>query len=374
MAGKTLSQFADQLVGLSGRLALPNPGVVVLAGLRRAALEQTLAELEPQARALTAGVVANHPAARREFAELAEAALVQLRRHTQARAASAGLLTRSLARLDAWWRDEHGLEHIDDPKLDPALRQRAMENLDRVNERLGSYAAFLELLTPALERACGRPLRIIDLAAGHAGFALALAEAARARGLALEITATDLVPEYLELAERSARARGLAIEFAVQDALDLSNVAPGRYDVVVCTQAIHHFAAGAVAIMLGEAARVAGHSVLFIDGSRTLMHAGPLYAYLRGRLDDPILAHDGWISCRRFFVPEELALLARLGPWGQGVRVEWMPPTHWVLRMPAWRDSPGPREGSPAADFGGTPGACEASTPRHVSAPTTSCC
>lgn len=55
------------------------------------------------------------------------------------------------------------------------------------------------------------------------------------------------------------------------------------------------------------------------------------------RYRDTGLAHDAWISFRRFYSPEELGLIAELGPEADGVEAEWMPPAHCLLR---WRRAP----------------------------------
>ncbi len=328
--------IADRLMARAGRSGLRSPGLDLLAPIRRAAAQDVLDRVRDDARVLALAATRRESGAREAFERLAAAALEDMRRTVDDRARQRGPVHDGLARLDSWWRNTAQTEHIDDAALDPALRTNAMRTLDRVNDLIGSYDEFIALLRRAAA-AVDRPLRVIDLAAGHGGFALAVARAARQDGLPIEVTATDLKPEYLALAERTARADRLPVAFATQNALDLSNLAPGAFDVVTCTQALHHFSPGAVATMIGEAARVAGQTVLFIDGARTFMHAPPVYAYLWGRARDPILAHDGWVSCRRFFAPEELALLAGLGPWGG--RGEWMAPNHCVVTVPAWRVS-----------------------------------
>ena len=49
---------------------------------------------------------------------------------------------------------------------------------------------------------------------------------------------------------------------------------------------------------------------------------------------DRDFAHDAWVSYRRFYTPEELGLIARLGPEADGVEAKWMRPAHCLVR---WR-------------------------------------
>jgi len=85
--------------------------------------------------------------------------------------------------------------------------------------------------------------------------------------------------------------------------------------------------------MFEEAARHAGAAVVFIDGCRSLLTGTMLQVVGRLRYRNPAFAHDGWVSSRRFFVPEELELLARIGSWGDGVESRWLSPGFCLLRL-----------------------------------------
>jgi 2-polyprenyl-3-methyl-5-hydroxy-6-metoxy-1,4-benzoquinol methylase len=322
-------QTVDRAIRALARRLGPTRGNRILSECRRRALAEVLAWARPEATVLAPRLDAGDAAARDALSRLAERALVDMRQRADNHAD--GSLAPTISAADAWWRSVTAGEHIDDPNLDEGLRRQAMEDLDSLNRVLGTYPAFLDMPGPLMKT--DRPTRLLDLAAGHGGFAIALARDARQRGLALRITATDLKQEYLDLGAERARAEGLAVEFAKQDALDLSNLLPGDYDLVICTQSIHHFPPGLVAIMFEAAARVAGRGVVFIDGCRSLTRAAPLVAFVLLRFRNPVIAHDAYVSFRRFFVPEELALLARLGPWGDGAVATWAAPDHCLLRL-----------------------------------------
>jgi ubiquinone/menaquinone biosynthesis C-methylase UbiE len=303
-----------------------------LTGLRADAVEVALREARSRLGDFTARLRDGDREARRELAAVAADALCDMRARVRAQARQAGAVTALAALVDRRWADTDEGEYLDDPALDPRVRTSIMANLDATNEALDSYERFLEALAPLL-RADGRPTRVLDLAAGHGGFALAAARLARRRGLALRFTASDLVREYLDLGAEVAAREGLEVEFAVQDALDLSGLAPGAYDIVVCTQSLHHFPPGLVAVMFAEAARVAGRGVVFVDGCRSVLSGIGLAIFGSLRFRNPAFVHDAWVSARRFFVPEELELLARVGPWGDGVESSWVEPGHCLLRL-----------------------------------------
>lgn len=301
------------------------PSVGPLAEARARAAEQALAAVADRAGALRASLLAGDPEARRALATLAEDTLSRMRAEVSAQAR--GPIARLSADLDARFRDTDEGEWLDDPSFDRDARVRVLEHLDRLNTTAGSYRAFFETMRPFF-RGDGAPTRVLDLAAGHGGFALEAARIARDEGIVLELAATDLVREYLDLGEAVARREGLPVRFALQDALDLSNLEAGSYDVIVCTQSLHHFPPGLVAVLASEASRIAARGVVLIDGYRSRTHAVLVGALGLFHYRDRAFAHDAWVSFRRFFSPEELGLLARLGPRGDRVHASWAAPTH----------------------------------------------
>jgi 2-polyprenyl-3-methyl-5-hydroxy-6-metoxy-1,4-benzoquinol methylase len=308
----------------------PPPIARRLSALRREVCAQLIEEHRLVGAELAALIEAGDTSARTGLAGIAERALATMRERVadEARERSRVLYAATIA--DQRWLAPHATEYLDDADLDEKLRQSIMSNLDSVNQTAGTYAEFLGALEPLMR--AGGTTRVLDLAAGHGGFAIAAARVARERGLDLHFTASDIKREYLDLGEAQAHELGLDIGFQVQDALDLSNLEAGEFDIIVCTQSLHHFPAGLVAVMFEEAARAASRGVVFVDGCRSvLVGAGvAMYGTLRHR--NVHFAHDAWVSSRRFFVPEELELLARIGPWGDGVESSYAPPAHCLLR------------------------------------------
>jgi 2-polyprenyl-3-methyl-5-hydroxy-6-metoxy-1,4-benzoquinol methylase len=326
---RLIDRLLDRSVAATARAAGmlgPPPLAALLAGQRRAALDRALTRHRPAAADLDPALEAGDPDARDRLAAIAERALADLRAEL-----AGGLqgMARAAAAFDARFHDGDLAEYLDDPALDERLRQRIMASLDSLNEVIAGYRTFLDAILPLVGSG---PARVLDLAAGHGGFALSAAREARARGLEIGFTATDIRREYLEMGAAVARREGLAVEFAFQDALDLSNLERGEYDVVMCTQSLHHFPPGLVAVMFQEAARVAGRGVVFVDGCRSLLTGVFLAVVGALRYRDGGFVHDSWVSARRFFVPEELELLARIGPFGDRVEARWVRPGHCLLR------------------------------------------
>lgn len=261
---------------------------------------------------------------RDSIARLASALVEALRRAARD-AEGEPAWVRLAARLDATL-DTAEEEWLDRPDVDERRRAAALARMDALNRRLGSYARFAEALAP-LARGPDRAT-VLDLASGHAGFALALAE----RGL--RVIASDLKSEYLDLAR--ARESRLDIEFRVLDATRLrESIAPGSVDVVTCTQSLHHFGAGGAAVLLAEAIAVARRGVLFIDLARAVSHvaAAAVLGAIQGlAARDGLLLHDGLLSFRKAFVPAELRLIAACVPGGDTLESFYLPPGFLVLR------------------------------------------
>lgn len=312
------------------------PLSVLLAEHQKEAALATLSAFSLRADALAAGLESNVATDWRQFEGLATEALSDMRRRVAMLAARTAVSTCAVT-FDSWWRGG-GAEYLDDPGLDQSIRVRILSHLDSLNQLMGSYRLFFECVRPLT--CTGRPTRVLDLATGHGGFALALVELAREQGLCLEVTASDIMPEYLEIGHRRAGRRSLPVEFRVEDALDLTKLSDGSFDVITCTQSLHHFTAGQVALMFAQACRAAARGVVFIDGARSLLNATMVSGLGLCVYRDPAFTHDAWVSFRRFFLVEELALLGRLCPWARKAEGRWCPPGHCVLEYRRHHETP----------------------------------
>ena len=313
---------------------VPAPwGFARLAPLRAEAAREVLARRAPEverARALfEAGGEGLDGEGARAVVQIGDELLAEMRRAVVARAAQEGLLG-AVARLDQRLPTDR-MEHVDDPTFPERRRTAAIRSLDRLNRALGSYVRFLTALTPLLDGGC---TSVLDVASGRGGFALSLARLARQRGIRLRIIASDIRPEYVALGRQRAEALGERdVEFRVVDAFRLGDAfAPGEIDVITCTQTLHHFGAGLTAALVGSALRHARRGLLFIDTTRTVSSLVAVGTAAILGSADPAQIHDGTVSIRKSFVPEELWLLAQCVPRGGSLSAFFMGPGHAVLR------------------------------------------
>ncbi len=300
----------ERLIRFGVQLEIRDPVRWSLAAHRRDALRLTTAEFAPRARLLGELVADRDAEAVTRYDALIGEAVDHMR---GLRPSDGGAVTAVFDAIDRRLY-RNAPELLDDPAFPADERSRGLDGLHRLNELLGNYEAFLKVLMPLIEIAeqrRRRPVRIHDLAAGHAGFAVFLKQRLGER---VAVEASDIKEEYLDLGRARARELGVDVGFFVEDALAIDGPRRRGVDILLCTQSLHHFPPGVVARMIGEAARAATTGVLFADAERSWLFYAAVGAIAAVHGRSWVLAHDGMVSLRRMFYEEELGLLATLAP------------------------------------------------------------
>ncbi len=217
-------------------------------------------------------------------------------------------------------RDDALTELMDDGTLDDAALRRNLADLRRINMLLG----WTTLATRAVARHVRdrglRSFSLLDVACGSADIPIAVARWAQRHGIQAEVVATDVQPVMLEAArEYVAGSPGVRVEQA--DALALP-YPPGRFDIALCTLALHHFAPDDAATLLANLAR-AGQHVLVFDVVRSRLAYTGAVLLTSAALMSRVTRHDAPRSVRRAYSAAELReLAARAGLRGVTVRVD----------------------------------------------------
>lgn len=324
---RSLNQGLSGALHLARGVPLFDPTVTGLATYRLHQVEDIFQQYAPRLRPLHPAVLAQDPGSVRAFDHLVAEALSAMR------SGQPSGPRRALSAFDRFfYKNEEEL--LDDPTFPKAERLRIIESVDWLNVHLGSYqlwGTLAEEMISAAERRGAGPVRVHDLATGHGGFALAL----KARlGDRVQVTASDLADEYLDLGRQRAAQLGLEVRFVRQDATDLRAVEPA--DVFLCTQSIHHFPPGMVARMCGQAAQAARHGVCFIDAERGLLPLLLLSPVMAAYSRSYAMFHDTAASLRRMYFAEEMLLLSRLAPGmpeAARIEIDRRPPLFAYLRV-----------------------------------------
>lgn len=208
------------------------------------------------------------------------------------------------------FRRGSGAELMDAPEVDRAELARSLRDLRGVNRWLGGTRVVLRHLRGMIDRLGTEQCTVLDVATGSGDIPLKVARWARREGLRVRITATDLHPQTLALARaHTASEPYVTVESA--DALAL----PYRdhsFDFVLCSTALHHFEGDEPVRVLRELDRVARWGVVVNDlaRSRAALLGARILAATVWRTH-PVTRHDGPLSVRRSFTPDELLELAR---------------------------------------------------------------
>lgn len=221
------------------------------------------------------------------------------------------------------------LEFIDTGDYTAEEYEGCLRELRRVNYFLGDVHALKKTLWREIENKNFSEFSVLDVGAGSGELLRAIA------GLAQNKKDAHLFG--LELNARSARAileesKNLSTEiFSVRGDAFILPFADASFDYVICSLFTHHFADENVVKILSEMKRVTRREIFVIDLHR---HALAYFLYTTlGRLFlyNRLIRHDGALSIRRSFRPEELKCLARRAGL-ENVSVERHFPFRLVLR------------------------------------------
>ena len=212
-------------------------------------------------------------------------------------------------------------EYLDGPLDDARELRESLRDLRRVNRWLGgirlSRTALLRLLRahgvvgepgPGRDPGVERPLRVLDVGTGCADIPAALLDRAGREGMSMEVVAVDERPEIIEVAREEFGERpGLTLAVASGAALPYPDRA---FDVAHASLVAHHLEPRDVERLLREMARVSRLGVLINDLDRGVL--GWIGALLVTRLfsRNRLTRHDGPLSVRRAYRPDELVRIA----------------------------------------------------------------
>ena len=196
-------------------------------------------------------------------------------------------------------RRRRGFEHLDDPRTDPALRERSLRDVRRANTVLGGARAVLRELRQSLSEFRGGSAVLLDVGTGLADIPARARRMAAHDGVALTTLGVDE-------AETLARVSLGVLDASVcADARRLP-FADASVDVVICSQVLHHFEDAEIPAVLRELSRVARRAVIVSDLRRSWIAAAGFWLVTWPLGFHPVSRHDGVTSVLRGFTPREL--------------------------------------------------------------------
>jgi ubiquinone/menaquinone biosynthesis C-methylase UbiE len=224
-----------------------------------------------------------------------------------------------------------GIEILDDPNVDPAVRARSIGDVARSNKWLGGLrAATLELHAALAGLPSGATL--LDVGTGLADIPERVARERADGGKPLSTIAVDEAPSLLGAARPRVRhvvcANAMALPFR-----------DNSIDVVFCSQLLHHFTGDDAECVLREMNRVARHAVVVSDLRRSWIAMAGFWLVSFPLGFHRVTRHDGVVSVSRGFTLEELAHLV-VAATGVTPRVRrrlgFRLTARWTPRAAAW--------------------------------------
>ena len=191
-----------------------------------------------------------------------------------------------------------GIEILDDPAVDPAVREQSIGDVTRSNRWLGGLRAGLLGARDAAESA-GDAYTLLDVGTGLADIPDSWRRDAGRMGKTVTTIGVDEAPSLL------VTARGRLDLVVAADALAL----PFRdhsIDVVMCSQLLHHFEWSDAERLLAEMNRVARRAVLVSDLRRSWVAAAGFWLVALLLRFHRVTRHDGIVSVMRGFTAAEL--------------------------------------------------------------------
>jgi SAM-dependent methyltransferase len=211
-------------------------------------------------------------------------------------------------------------EHLDGP-LPAAVRRATLDDIDFLNAWFGGYALTLARIRRVASRLPrDRRLLVVDVGGGHGDFAVHVVRWARRRRRSVRVLVVDTDAATLATARRrTADYPEIQLVRADATALPLHGV-----DVAVASLTLHHLDRQAAVDCLAQMAAAAGLG-LVNDLLRTRTSLALVWVATRVLRLHPVSRHDGPLSVRRAYSPEELTALAdRAGVRARICRYPWL--------------------------------------------------
>jgi SAM-dependent methyltransferase len=206
--------------------------------------------------------------------------------------------------------DPAELELMDRPQpISPEL-ERDLDNLRELNRWFGSHALISTFLGSWLKP--GVQMRIADLATGSGDIPRLIVEYARKIGAKVKMDALDRQPATLEVAKKLSLEYP-EITFTEADMLQWRPT--DRYDLVLCTLALHHFSDNDAVRVLERCRDLSRRFVLVSDLRRGWMATAGVFVLTATIFREPMTKFDGRLSAARAFSFAEMHELARRAGW-----------------------------------------------------------
>jgi len=200
-------------------------------------------------------------------------------------------------------------ERMDDPSLDLPSHLHALRGLRRINRWTGNAALAWTPIWDLARELKGNRLRVLDIATGAGDIPIGLWKKSRQYGLQLEIEACDVSRNALEFAADNCKQAGAEVRLFPLNVLQDSIIK--TYDVVMCSQFLHHLDDSQAQAVLEKMTACAQHRIVVIDLLRSALNWLQVWVASHAVTRSPVVHFDGPQSVRAAFTVAEMEAIAR---------------------------------------------------------------
>lgn len=199
-------------------------------------------------------------------------------------------------------------ELMDDPGLDRDEHVRALRGLQRINAWTGNASLVWKYVSKTSRENSDRALRVLDIATGSADIPIALLKISASCGVKLKIDACDFSDQAIALATEKCAVEDVDVHLFRHDIL--RDEILERYDIVMCSQFLHHLSDEDVTTVLRKMKSAATRRVVAVDLERS--HANWYQVWFASRVltRSKVVHFDGPQSIRAAFTVAEFKDLA----------------------------------------------------------------
>jgi 2-polyprenyl-3-methyl-5-hydroxy-6-metoxy-1,4-benzoquinol methylase len=201
-------------------------------------------------------------------------------------------------------------ELMDRPQPVSSELEKDLRNLRQLNRFFGSHRLILHFLQLWIKP--GDHVRIVDLATGSGDIPRLIVNYAQKIGAKIEVDALDRQSATLAIARELT---GNYPEISYLDANILEWQPAERYDIVLCSLALHHFSDEDAVRLLRRCREFSQKFVLVSDLQRGLLATIGVYLLTALIFREPMTRYDGRLSAARAFSFAEVDDLARRAGW-----------------------------------------------------------
>ena len=199
---------------------------------------------------------------------------------------------------------------MDRPQPVSSELENDLRNIRQLNRFFGSHRLIVHFLRRWIKP--GDHVRIVDLATGSGDIPRLIVDRTRKIGAKVEIAALDQQSATIEIA-RKLSADYPEISFVEANILEWQPA--GRYDIVLCSLALHHFSDEDAVRLLRRCRELSQKFVLVSDLRRGLLTTIGVYLLTALIFREPMTRYDGRVSAARAFSFAELDDLAGRAGW-----------------------------------------------------------